>query len=153
MPKRSVSILVMLVTLVAGCGGDEGDESEAPTKAEWIASANVICAEMFEELDLIPEPQTPEEMGEAGPRVTEIHRTALARLRALVPPDGEEGRVEQILDAAQATIDWGEEFTDAVAAGDDERATELLAEGERLVSESDRLFGDYGILECLESEE
>lgn len=151
MPRRAVSILAALVLMVAACGGD--GEAGALTKAEWVAAANGICVEMFRELDSIPEPETQGEAGEAGIRVTEIHRAALADLRALEPPAGEQARVAQILDAAQAVIEWGSEFTEALAAGEEDRAGELLAEGERLVDEADGLFGDYGLQDCLESEE
>jgi len=146
-------MVVAFVAAVAACGGDDAGGVEAPTKAEWIAAADAICAEDNAELALIPEPQTPEEMGEAGVRATEIQRAGLAEVRALIPPEGDEAAIEEILDAVEAVIDWGAEFIEAVAAGDEAKAGELLhGEGERLTEEAIQLAKDYGLQECLKPE-
>ncbi len=107
-PDLSLGMVYLVEGWVAACGGDDAGGGEALTKAEWIAAADAICVGVDEELGLIPEPQTPEEMGEAGVRVWEIHRAGLAELRALTPPEGDEAAVEGILDAAEAWLDWCE---------------------------------------------
>jgi hypothetical protein len=155
MMRRILLMVVAFVVVVAAaaCGGDDAGGVEVPTKVEWIAAADAICAEDNAELALIPEPQTPEEMGEAGVRATEIQRTGLAEVRALARPEGDEAAIEEILDAVEAVLDWGAEFTEAFAAGDEAKAGELHAEGERLTEEAIRLAKDYGLQECLEPEE
>ena len=53
----------------------------------------------------------------------------------------------------EAVLDWSEEFIEAVAVGDEDKASELHAEGERLTQEAIQLAKDYGLRECSESEE
>lgn len=151
--RRTALIVAALVMMVTACGGDDSGDGETPAKAEWIASADAICADMFEELDRIPEPQTPAESYELAGRTIEIQREALAELRALTPPRGDETAVEEILDAHEALIDWGEEMLEALEAGDQEETFELHADAERLADEADRLAGSYGLRECLGSQE
>ncbi len=151
--RRTLSIVAVFVMMAAACGGDEAGGGAAPTQQEWIAAADAICTELNEKLALIREPQTPEETGESGARAVEIYRTGLTELRALTPPEGDEAAVDEILDAFEAAVDWAEEFTEAFAAGDEAKATELYAEGERLDEESRRLAESYGLQECPESEE
>ena len=144
--RRTVLMITVFALMAASCGDDNG--GEAPTKAEWIAAADAICAENNAELALIPEPQTPEEMGEAGTRAVEIQRAGIAKARALIPPEGDEAAVAEILDAAEAVIDWGEGFIAAVASGDLAKAAELEVEGEGLSEEATRLAKEYGLKEC-----
>lgn len=146
-----LSVAVVLLVLVTSCGGDDagGGGAEAPTRSEWIAAADAICSGMFQELDRIPEPQTLEERHELGARAIEIQRAALAELRALVPPEGDEAVVDEILDAHEVLIDAGEEMIGSLAAGDQERTFELHADVDRLAQEADQLMRDYGLRECL----
>ncbi len=152
--RRSLLLLAVVLLPVPSCGDGEPDGGvERPTKAEWITAADALCREMFEELDQIPEPQTLEESYELGGRTIEIQRASLAALRALTPPTGDEAVVAEILDAHEALIDWGEEMIESLAAGDEERAFELHVDAERLAEEADRLTGDYGLRECLGSDD
>ncbi len=150
---KRLTTAVAFMLLIAACGGDDTGGGEALTKADWITAADAICADMFEELDQIPEPQTLEESHELGRRTIEIQREALAELRALTPPEGDGAAIANIFDATEALIDWGEELIEAVAAGDQEKAFELHGDGERLAEEADRLTADYGLRECLGSED
>jgi hypothetical protein len=151
--KRSLLlfVVVLLLVFVASCGDDDPDGGgvEILTKPEWIAAADAICVDMFRELDQIPEPQTLEESYELGERSIEIQRAALAELGALTPPEGDEAAVEEILDAHEALVDWGEEMIGSFGAGDQETTFELHADAERLAQEADQLMNDYGLRECL----
>jgi hypothetical protein len=150
---RRCLILLVVLLVVAACGDDDAAGDEALSKAEWIAAADAICAEDNAELALIPEPQTPEEAAEAGARAIQVQRTGLAEVRALVPPQGDEAVVGEILDSVEAVLDWSEEFIEALVAGDDAKAEELHAEGERLTEEAIRLAEEYGLQECVTSGE
>ena len=109
-------VVVALALVAAGCGDDDdGGEPEALTKAGWTEAADAICVELDEELAEIPEPQSPQEMGETGAKVVAITDAKFEELRALPPPDGEEEAVEEILDAFNLVTETGEDFTQAAA--------------------------------------
>ena len=107
------SAVAGLLLAVSGCGSDDG--GGAPTKEEWIASADAICADMMAQEEEIPEPQSVEEMVAASEEVFEITRAGIGELKDLGAPEGDESAVAEIVAAFEDLVDAGDAFIDAVA--------------------------------------
>lgn len=137
--------------IAAGCGGDDDDDGGgeqtaadgAPTKAEFIAQANEICAKGVREITeeagkvLRGGQPTPEQVREfvTGTLVPRI-RKRLDQLRELRPPEGDEDRVDAIFDAAENAADQLEEDPTA------------LTGGARAFAEANRVSLEYGLRSC-----
>jgi hypothetical protein len=151
-----VWLMTLGLLLAAGCGGD--DDSEGMTKEEWVAAADAICVDMDAELAPIPEPQTPEEIADAGEQAAQITRNGISELRALNPPEGDDVVVSELLDSFDALVDVGAEFTQAAAAAGS--LEEMSAEVETLFRELEaanenarQLAEDYGLKQCFANQE
>jgi hypothetical protein len=114
---------LVLVSLVAGCGGDDDDSGEGQssvpetlTKRDYLVEGDRICAEGTAEIAS----QALDRYGEAQPSLDQINEFATEivapvlheqadELRALPPPEGDEQEVAAIYDAVDAGADALEE--------------------------------------------
>lgn len=152
-----VLVLGLAMVLSAVACGDDDEATDSLTKAEWIEAADEICIELDQELAEIPEPESPEEMGETGLEVVAITAAKFEELRALEPPEGEEEAVAEILDAFDLVAETGGEFTQVAAETDwpEEQSAEaeaLFMDLEEATVNAEQLSASYGLQECFASE-
>lgn len=150
----AIGMAIALAAAVAGCGGGDdstGDSSAAAlTKAEFIKQADKVCkdgeealeaeAEEFaEDNDIDMENPTEEQKEEV---VLDVVGPALHKqgeeLAALGAPEGEEEKVEALVDALESGADEIEGDPKIVIEGKDNPPLE----------EASELAGDYGLTEC-----
>lgn len=143
------SAVVSTLLVAAGCG----DDDDALTKAEWLVSAEAICADMSAQEDEIPEPQSVEEMAEALDQIAEITDEGIDELKALSAPEGDEEVVAGIVDAFEALTAAGMAFGDAVveAGSLDEMTPEAEAafrDLETAQQRAEETANEYGLTSC-----
>jgi ABC-type Na+ efflux pump permease subunit len=141
----TVAVALVTVAIAAACGGGSAGEL---TKDQWIARADAVCAALAEELQAVPEPRTPVEIGEAGRQVFEIASRRLAELRDLPPPAADAAAIDEMLDAFEKVVTVSRQFTEAIAAGDEEAAAELFPQLEHRSREAEGLAEAYGLHVC-----
>jgi len=153
--RLGACLLVGAVALIgAGCGDDDEGTTAAsgapPTKEEFIAQADQICADGNAEIaqaaqETFSEGRTTPEGEEAF--VTDAlipsTRRQIDDVRALTPPEGDEQDVAEILDSAQSALDQVEEDPATVTQTQEGSESDPFAE-------SSKLAADYGLEECAE---
>lgn len=159
MIQKSLALLTASAIAVsltaAGCGGDDttttgasgasgatGASGAPLTKDEFIAQADAACTSGNKALD-----QAGQKLfGQSSPSSQEIQQYVdqnfvptvegeLDAIRALTPPEGDEETVDQILQAAQTSVD-------------NVKADPSLLEQGNPFSEADKLAQDYGLKVC-----
>ena len=142
--------IALLAASLGGCGEDDsgdpsaGDDAGDP-RAQYVERANSICAELGAETERLAErtfeglegAPSRELLREYEREATQLNRRALAELRALPAPPGDEQRVAAILEAAERALE-------AVAR-------QPLADPGRpspAVERFNELARDYGLDEC-----
>jgi hypothetical protein len=110
---RLASLALALVALaVAGCGDDDDETADAPTKEEFVATADGICADADKTLRDAALDQYPEGPPIGDEAVVFAEDVFIPNLQgqhdeiaALTPPAGEEEAVADLLAELQAGID------------------------------------------------
>jgi hypothetical protein len=141
MRSRLLALLgVLAVTVAVGCGDDEESTTEAaPTKEEFIAEADDICAAGDEEIsqaeqEIIgqgrPTRQEQEEFltGTVVPSIQD----QIDGIRGLTPPEGDEQQISEFLDSAQSALDEVEQNPELIFQGEEGTPTDPFAETARL---------------------
>ncbi len=107
-------VLVLIVALpvasVAGCGGDEEAQTEAPapTRQEFIAQADAICRSAEQDLRAAQESYGSTRKEEAEFVEEEViphFQRQVDEIRELTPPPGDEKKIEAALSAAERDLD------------------------------------------------
>lgn len=131
----------------AGCGG--GDDR--PSRADYVASVEEICAESDRRVQAVPEPETVADVARYGREIKSIIVELLAEARELELPDEDRERFEEYLDLVEAdpTFDKMDDLIEAADAGDEDLVAELAAELENTgASEADELAAELGLDAC-----
>ncbi len=136
--KQTSRILALLLALtasvaLAACGGDDG--SDAPTKSEFIAEADAICAQGDEEIQKAGEEQFGDEAPNREDLVAFAEDTVIPNieqqatdLRELTPPEGDEKTIESLLDSLD---DGVSELADDPAAAVESQQNPLVDANEQ----------------------
>jgi hypothetical protein len=125
-PGRSVILLATgfllvagavaaIIVLVVGGGGDS-----APTRAEYIAQVNAVCAEHNAELARIPAPvaaANPDAIRQSIEQALPITEERAAEARAIEPPTALEPDVERMFSLSDEAIEELREARDAAQDG------------------------------------
>ncbi|MGK2932616.1 MAG: hypothetical protein ACSLFD_07595 [Solirubrobacterales bacterium] len=125
MKKTSLLFAALLATTalaVAGCGGDDSSDEEAPTKAAYIEQADALCSESVTEIQTISEDlpndlESPEVQTAISDEILPIYQEELTQLRELTPPEGDEDTTAAIYDSVEEALAAVEE--DPSAIGDE----------------------------------
>lgn len=140
--------LAALALAAAGCGGDDeeptvetgvsgatGASGTPLTQAQFVETADELCAEGAAELEQEPQPTTAAEL---EPYVSDVLvpsiQEQLDAIGALTPPEGEEEQVQEFLDTAQEELD-------AVEA-------DPASLSEQSFEETEVLADEVGLAEC-----
>jgi hypothetical protein len=131
--------VVPVVALIAGCAGG------TDPKAEYIEEADAICQDALVRLrDLTPEEvQAPDP--EAFRRLVDVRGQAVARVRHLKPPPGDD-EAERVI----GEIAKGQELFErgAALAGTSEMSVPYVIEGGAQAKKAQKLAASYGFREC-----
>jgi hypothetical protein len=150
MPLRRITPVALVLGLglaLAACGSDEEDTdepdtpAESPSKEEFVAQANAICADMDAKVT-----EGQEALGDAPSEedaeafVVDVivgeMRTTLTEIRELGFPEGDEEMLDGLMDETSEILDSIEDDPAAAMAGDDPFA-DINAQ-----------LNDYGLTTC-----
>ncbi len=158
--RRAVPLLLLAITLAACGGGAESDTTgemppeaagEAPTRAEYIAEADAICAEHFERAEALAEPSEDlESQANFYEEGLSINEDLLARLRALEPPAEDRETVEEFLLKIGELNQAVEGFIEALRAGDAAAIDSAAQQIDSLATEVTGIAEAYGFADCAE---
>ncbi len=147
----AIGTLAILLFAAAGCGGGGGDSStdaNAIPKAEFIKKADAICsagnkrmevtfAHFLEENKNIRHPSEADYESLVGKVVVPNVRREIKEIRTLGAPEGDEDRVEAILEALEEGVETAENDPKAV-----------VSSSEAIFGISSRLGKEYGLEVC-----
>ena len=147
------AVLAVIGTLaVAGCGGDD-----APSRDEFAADAEKICADLEKQSDRLSETQ-PENNADIVKFTQDARKTAedaVTRIGELEVPEGEDGEKAQQWQNAverEANDELIPALEDLEKAAEDEDNEGILAAAQKLQglesTESDRLAKEIGAEGC-----
>ena len=153
---RRLAILVLALTVLAGCGGGDDASTE-----DFVADANKICREGAAKIQEV----TSEQQEAAGDldsleeqrravattleRTTEAYAPYMDRLRALDPPSDLAENWTSFLDGVQRAFDLIPELAEATRDGDQKRLTELSGEFTRIARDTRPFAEDNRLDDCL----
>jgi hypothetical protein len=147
-----LSVALGTFVLAAGCQGGGG--GEVLTKDQYLAQANRICADANERIGQLPAPDvasptaTPDTIAE----VVRIQRAALAKLRALEPPETDAPAVKEWLDHVEVALARADDARQALERDNREAVNVANAEGRNAQQEADELGRLYGATSCAEEQ-
>jgi hypothetical protein len=145
--------LILLVLGLAACGGGDGD---APSEADFAASADKICKNAETALQNVGEnAKSPDEIAAAVEKVIDETQKSIDELQDLERPDGDAGAAAgKFVDALSSDIeDKGipalEDLRDALKANDQQAAQEAAQKLQAIeTTNSDKLASDIGAKGC-----
>jgi hypothetical protein len=145
--------LLVLVLGLAACGGGDGD---APSKADFAASADKICKNAETALQNVGEnAKSPDEVAAAVDKVITETQKSIDDLQDLEQPDGDAGEAAgKFVDALSSDIeDKGipalEDLRDALKDNDEQAAQQAAQKLQAIeTTNSDKLASDIGAKGC-----
>ena len=146
--------LVLSGALIAACSGDGGG-SDSPSKEDFIAQADRICADISAESDaLVPDVMEAIDQNDFD-TVADLYdelatglSQGLDEIEALGSPEGDEQTIDQWLALGRETVAIAGEIEDLFRAQDTDAVEAALEEGRKIASESDSIADDYGMVDC-----
>ena len=115
--------LLLVVVLLAACGGDGG---KPLTREQYAAKADAICGKYKKQTDALPRPANLADLGKVAGQVIPILEGAHSDLRKLKPPADEEATANAWLDQFDVIIGDDEKIRDK-ANDNDTAAVQALA--------------------------
>jgi outer membrane murein-binding lipoprotein Lpp len=153
---RSLLLVVLALTVLAGCGGGSDSSTD-----DFVADANRICREgeaKIEEVareqqeaagDLESLEQQREAVATTLERTAEAYAPYMERLRALDPPSDLDENWTSFLDGVERAFDLIPDLADATRAADQQRLTELSEEFTQIARETRPFAEDNRLDDCL----
>lgn len=147
----AVGTLAILLFVAVGCGGGDGDSSTDPNaipKAVFIKKTDAVCsagnkkmeiafAHFLEENKNIKKPSDADYEALVGEVVVPNVKREIREIRALGAPEGDEDRVDAILEALEEGVETAE--------GNPQAA---VSSSEAIFGISSRLGKEYGLEVC-----
>jgi hypothetical protein len=137
-----VLVLAVLV-LGAGCGGDEGLSRE-----EFVSEAEAICDEFDQRVNEVDEPESPADVERYVNEVRPVVENGLNELRELQPPEEFQERWDVLMARNDEGLEALDDLAQAGANGDEARVQEISDDAARRDEESDRIALELGLEKC-----
>jgi hypothetical protein len=142
-------ILIVLSLGLVACGGDD-----APSKADFAASAEKICKDAEKQLRGLGESRSRAEVAKSIEKAVDATQTSVDELQDLELPEGAAGdQAKQFVDAIESEIDKGvpalEDLGEAIKTNDDKAAQDAYRRLQGIENaDSDKLARELGIEGC-----
>jgi hypothetical protein len=137
-------LAVVVVALVAGCGGGGGRLS----KAEYAKQADAICTKYNAKLKALARPTGITELPAYVDRALPLARKGTGELRGLEPPKDEEQTAKEWLDQNDSVVGSMERLRDAAKKGDRTGIQAALNEATSANQTANRLARRLGLSVC-----
>lgn len=156
--SRAAAIVMSAILLLGGLGACGGDEDEGPTRAEFAARADRICAEtsaqaspLLRRLVAGAPGLTAARARRLAPVGAEVHELAGAyvrRLAALERPEDDRDEIAAWLVRTQEVVDAIGRSAAALAAGRSVEALGTLQATQTTAAEANAAASDLGLDDC-----
>jgi hypothetical protein len=135
-----------LAVVLAACSGSDG-----VTEAEYVRQANAVCRDGARRIAAlrIPGRADVESMPQRASEVVTLQRRALARLRAIRPPEDDRAEIAKWIALVDQTVDQAEVSAESQRDGDISRALTANVNGAALDQRADELAEAYGLDDCV----
>jgi hypothetical protein len=147
-PLAAVSVVGL-----SACGTSDDGEVGNLSKAEFAAKANALCttaeadrAQLLQELS-----PTPSGSADAGTlqRVVTVDRELVRHIDDLVPPEGEQDRVDRVLDAWRKRAELEEQYANEMRAMQAPQSLErFTADVAQIDASVAPIANDLGMTQC-----
>jgi hypothetical protein len=145
--------LVVSGVLFIACGGDGG--SDSPSKDDFIAQADQICAEFNNDSDArVAEVESLINNGDFDGAAdlflenADLISGALDEIEALGVPEGDEQTVEDWIALGREQAATAEEVAEAIRVEDGAAITAGIEKGDANLAEADAIADEYGMIDC-----
>lgn len=150
MARGALTLTAALATIAAaGCGGDDGQLSQA----EFREQGNAICARFDKQIDEIALPSAPEDIPPYVEKAAPIVEEEIADLKALNPPEEAQETFDQMIAEEEKVLEAGRSLSDAAEEDDDIALEEALNEGNVASGRADDHARSLGLTECVDEPE
>jgi hypothetical protein len=142
-PATSRVLVLAVLVLGAGCGGDEGLSRE-----EFVSEAEAICDEFDQRVNEVDEPESPADVERYVNEVRPVVENGLNELRELQPPEEFQERWDVLMARNDEGLEALDDLAQAGANGDEARVQEISEDAARRDEESDRIALELGLEKC-----
>jgi hypothetical protein len=142
-PATSRVLVLAVLVLGAGCGGDEGLSRE-----EFVSEAEAICDEFDQRVNEVDEPESPADVERYVNEVRPVVENGLNELRELQPPEEFQERWDVLMARNDEGLEALDDLAQAGANGDEARVQEISEDAARRDEESDRIVLELGLEKC-----
>ena len=142
---RIVALGISAFLCLAAC-------SSGPSKEDYIAQADEICAEAGAAGEALGIPENEREFNENVEEATQITLDAIAQLRRLEPPEEDAEVIETIYNNMEEAVAYIPQIQEASNRGDAEAMGELNQQLAHAATTAEELARRYGFKECGVSE-
>lgn len=160
-PGVAALALTLALALVGCGGGGSHNSSSAPTKAQYTAKADAICksaaaitAPLIAKLEssgpalATGSASVARELAPIVSKLHEVGSSSLAKLRALKPPAGQAGAVEEFLSPLTNVVGAAGQAASSLSSGQGAAALGLLAQVETDAQQATSAARAYGVAPC-----
>lgn len=154
---RRALTAVMLMLLLASCGGDGDEVSEVSEKDRYLAKAEAICASANDELAAVrkTQPSSTDLLPAFVKSVVDVGRKNVTQLAALTPPAADAAQIQaKVIAPLKAQVVTGDAYTAKVAKAvkDKDPALLGLVTNPPTETKADIAFmRDYGFQACVKA--
>jgi hypothetical protein len=146
---RTVGVIVAALVVLALIGGAVWFFLlRGPSKEEFIADADAICAAKSDEADAIEQPTDLTDTGPYFEQITEIQRDEIEEINALEAPEEDAETLEGFIGTQEELADIFVRLADSANAGDQAAFDAALADATTVQSRASDLAQDYGFRNC-----
>jgi hypothetical protein len=142
---RRAFFLVMVLAVLAGCGGNGG---KALTRQEYASKADAICTKYNEQVKTLQNPANLSELGDVADRTIPILDNAIHDLRKLKPPKDESKVAEQWLSQVDGLKDDLTKIRDKAKDNDMQGVQSLVPSAQNHNARSNELATELGMTVC-----
>ncbi|MDX6692369.1 MAG: hypothetical protein QOG15_3826 [Solirubrobacteraceae bacterium] len=157
MSKTHVAALAAVAVGIAGCGGDDNKKSSAsaPTKAEFIANADPICAAAkaksktyTNQLDALPQSAQVKDTVPFLQGALTTTRAASVKLRALPRPTADKATLDAYFALLDRALVAGDRLLAAAKTNNLKTLQTVGAGNPKLKADRKRVAKQYGFKHC-----
>jgi hypothetical protein len=144
MPKYLCALLVLFALVVAaGCGGDD-----KPSKEEFAADLDNVCAKSNEKVQKVKAPKTVKEIGTFTRATRPILEDSIKEAEDLELPEEDADEFEAYIQSSKESLSELDDLEKAADAGDVKEVRRVFAETTKGNNERDAQAKELGLKKC-----